>query len=64
VSAIAGVVHYYWLVKSDIRWPLFYGGLVVLLFVYRAVAAYTPLLSQGRKNNSASGIIPNREAIQ
>jgi methionine sulfoxide reductase heme-binding subunit len=64
VSAIAGVVHYYWLVKSDIRWPLFYGGLVVLLFAYRAVAAYTPLLSQGRKNNAARGIIPNREAIQ
>jgi len=24
ISAIAGVVHYYWLVKSDVRKPLFY----------------------------------------
>jgi methionine sulfoxide reductase heme-binding subunit len=35
VTAIAGVVHYYWLVKSDVRKPLFYGALVVLLFMFR-----------------------------
>jgi len=35
VTAIAGVVHYYWLVKSDVRKPLFYGALVVLLFAVR-----------------------------
>lgn len=39
VSAIAGVVHYYWLVKSDIRQPLLYGSLVALLLGFRAVAA-------------------------
>ena len=39
VSAVAGVVHYYWLVKSDIRLPLFYGTLVVILFAYRGAAA-------------------------
>ena len=38
-SAIAGVVHYYWLVKSDIRQPLLYGFLVALLLGFRAVAA-------------------------
>lgn len=38
-SAIAGVVHYYWLVKSDIRQPLLYGSLVALLLGFRAVAA-------------------------
>jgi sulfoxide reductase heme-binding subunit YedZ len=36
VTAIAGVVHYYWLVKSDVRKPLFYGALVGLLFALRA----------------------------
>jgi sulfoxide reductase heme-binding subunit YedZ len=36
VSAIAGVVHYYWLVKSDVRLPLLYGGLVALLLAHRA----------------------------
>jgi sulfoxide reductase heme-binding subunit YedZ len=35
VTAIAGVVHYYWLVKSDHRKPLFYGALVTLLLVLR-----------------------------
>ena len=36
VTAIAGVVHYYWLVKSDHRKPLFYGALVTLLLAWRA----------------------------
>jgi sulfoxide reductase heme-binding subunit YedZ len=35
VSAIAGVVHYYWLVKSDIRLPALYGALVGGLLLYR-----------------------------
>jgi len=39
VSAIAGVVHYYWLVKSDIRLPAMYGAIVGVLLVYRLVAS-------------------------
>ena len=35
VSAVLGVVHYYWLVKSDVRKPLFYGALVVILLLWR-----------------------------
>jgi sulfoxide reductase heme-binding subunit YedZ len=35
VTAVAGVVHYYWLVKSDVRKPLFYGALVALLLGLR-----------------------------
>ena len=35
VTAIAGVVHYYWLVKSDVRKPLFYGALVAMLLALR-----------------------------
>ena len=38
-SASAGVVHYYWLVKSDVRRPLLYGAIVLVLLGYRAVAA-------------------------
>jgi methionine sulfoxide reductase heme-binding subunit len=34
-SALAGVVHYYWLVKSDTRLPLMYGGLLAVLLLYR-----------------------------
>jgi sulfoxide reductase heme-binding subunit YedZ len=39
VSASAGVIHYYWLVKSDVRHPLMYGGMVGVLLLFRAAAA-------------------------
>jgi methionine sulfoxide reductase heme-binding subunit len=37
VSALAGVIHYYWLVKSDVRLPLLYGAIFLLLMSYRVV---------------------------
>lgn len=37
-SAVLGVIHYWWLVKSDIRKPLFYGVLVGILLVWRTGA--------------------------
>jgi sulfoxide reductase heme-binding subunit YedZ len=39
VTAVAGVVHYYWLVKSDVRLPLAYGTAIGALLVYRIVVA-------------------------
>ena len=39
VSAIAGVIHYYWLVKSDVRKPVLYAAIVGLLLAERVVAA-------------------------
>jgi len=35
ISAICGVIHYYWLVKSDVRKPVFYGVLVAVLLLWR-----------------------------
>jgi methionine sulfoxide reductase heme-binding subunit len=35
VSALCGVVHYYWLVKSDHRLPLLYGAILAVLLLYR-----------------------------
>ena len=35
VTAICVVIHYYWLVKSDVRKPLFYGALVAILLLWR-----------------------------
>jgi methionine sulfoxide reductase heme-binding subunit len=35
ISAICGVIHYYWLVKSDVRKPVFYGVLVGALLLWR-----------------------------
>jgi len=34
-SAIAGVIHYYWLVKSDVRKPLQYAAMVGVLLAWR-----------------------------
>jgi methionine sulfoxide reductase heme-binding subunit len=34
-SALAGVVHYWWLVKSDIRKPLLYGVMLAVLLALR-----------------------------
>src|SRR3954469_15552787 len=34
-SGIAAVVHYYWLVKSDVRLPLMYGAIIGVLLLYR-----------------------------
>jgi len=35
ISAVCGVIHYYWLVKSDVRKPLFYAALVGVLLLWR-----------------------------
>jgi sulfoxide reductase heme-binding subunit YedZ len=34
-SAVAGVIHYYWLVKSDVRKPLQYAAFVAVLLIWR-----------------------------
>jgi sulfoxide reductase heme-binding subunit YedZ len=35
VIALCGVIHYYWLVKSDHRLPLLYGAILAVLLLYR-----------------------------
>jgi sulfoxide reductase heme-binding subunit YedZ len=35
VTGIAGVVHYWWLVKADIRRPMTYGAIVAILLGFR-----------------------------
>jgi len=39
VSVILGVVHYWWLVKSDIRLPAMYGAILFALLAMRLVKA-------------------------
>jgi len=53
VTAVCGVIHYYWLVKSDHRLPLFYGAILAVLLLYRLVASLlkprpAPYLSPAR----------------
>jgi len=38
LTGVAVVIHYYWLVKSDIRLPVFYGSLVGILLAYRVAS--------------------------
>lgn len=54
ITAIAAVVHYYWLVKSDIRLPVLYGVLVALELIYRIVASRISATSRRR---SASVVV-------
>jgi len=62
-TAVLAVVHYYWLVKSDVRLPLFYGALVALLLSYRLGAwlkgrrtrGHTPAPSRPRQPQPAIG---------
>lgn len=55
LTAAAGVIHYYWLVKSDVRKPLEYGLLVGILLVWR-VAAWVI----GRRKQAATGAASRR----
>lgn len=50
-TAVCGVVHYYWLVKSDIRKPASYGIVVLLLLGYRLA-----VLLKGKWSRSASAV--------
>ena len=40
ISAVAGVIHYYWLVKSAVLRPLAYGAVVAVLLLWRLAAKF------------------------
>lgn len=42
LAAIAGVIHFYWLVKADIRRPAQYGAVLALLLGFRLVTKWRP----------------------
>ena len=46
LAAIAAVIHFYWLVKSDIRRPAQYGGVLAVLLGYRLVVKWRPLITK------------------
>ena len=53
LSAIAGVVHFWMLVKSDTRLPLTFGFIVLFLLGYRLFAKYAPAHQPDVKSLSA-----------
>jgi sulfoxide reductase heme-binding subunit YedZ len=48
LAAIAGVIHYLWLVKADIRRPVQYGILLAVLLLYRVAIWMTPIIQKRR----------------
>jgi sulfoxide reductase heme-binding subunit YedZ len=56
LAAAAGVIHFYWLVKADIRRPAQYGAVLALLLGFRLVTQWGPamrakLLLRSRSQN-------------
>jgi sulfoxide reductase heme-binding subunit YedZ len=47
-SAIAGVIHYFWLVKADKHKPLEYGAVLAVLLGYRVVVWARPKLAASK----------------
>ena len=58
VSAIAGAIHYYWLVKSDERVPLRFAAVVALLLGYRVI-----FYAFQRKEKAAAAKRSARESV-
>lgn len=54
IAAIGGVIHFYWLVKADIRRPLQYGAVLALLLGYRLLAKWIPFLSLPLSSKAAA----------
>ena len=45
LAATAGVIHFYWLVKADIRRPVQYGAVLALLLGFRLVMKWRPRIA-------------------
>jgi methionine sulfoxide reductase heme-binding subunit len=56
-SAAAGVIHFIWLVKADLRRPFTYGAILAVLLAYRVIAW---LLAKARARRSMAGQQPAR----
>ncbi len=53
LAAIAGVLHYYLLVKADARIPLAFGAALAALLVYRALNKFFPSYTQRKPRRAA-----------
>jgi sulfoxide reductase heme-binding subunit YedZ len=63
-AAIGGVIHFYWLVKADIRRPVMYGSVLALLLGYRLIVKLAPALAaRGFSAPSSVGTHPDRNSV-
>ena len=56
LSATAGVIHYWWLVKADIHKPLEYAGVLSLLLGYRIIVWLTPKFAASTRPVRQAGL--------
>jgi len=61
--AILGVLHFYWLVKADIRRPVQYGAVLALLLGFRLAFKLAPVVKSWRSSRSNSSSRSNRFRI-
>ncbi|MGA7565267.1 MAG: protein-methionine-sulfoxide reductase heme-binding subunit MsrQ, partial [Terriglobales bacterium] len=59
LTAILGVVHYFWLVKADLRKPIDYGIVLAILLAYRV----SVWISEKRRVTLSSAPIPGQAEI-
>lgn len=62
ITATAGVVHYIWLVKKDVRVPLIYASILGVLLFYRVVVAIAQSLP-ARAPAEPARPSPDRETV-
>lgn len=58
VAAIGGIIHFFWLVKADLRRPTLYGSALAVLLGYRLCVRWLPSFSLRFSDKSSS--IPPR----
>ena len=65
LAAVAGVIHFYWLVKADIRRPAQYGAVLALLLGFRLLIKWRPgviVKATPRSKSSRPGLIVTKDA--
>jgi methionine sulfoxide reductase heme-binding subunit len=63
LAAMAGVIHFYWLVKADIRRPAQYGAVLALLLGFRLVTKWRPgIIAKMRSGSATSRLIASKDA--
>lgn len=66
ICAISGVIHFLWLVKSDLKEPIVYAGLLTLLLGYRLYYSYNRRITERSTviarlaNNNIAATIRNK----
>jgi sulfoxide reductase heme-binding subunit YedZ len=57
VTAIAGVIHYLWLVKADTQRPLTYGAIVAVLLLFRLTKYFVEKRRERQRFESEAGSV-------